>query len=120
MTIKDRILQELGYISFKLDSFADTDEAQELLERLDACIDEIYTEWKTKDESHYLRINIEDEVCNNIYSFEPDEEITPEEMDKIVNRAKYYISGDERFWSAYNNCVNDAIIDIRHEQNKTT
>ena len=46
MGIKDKILEELGYISFKLDSYADTDEAKELIEQLDACIDEIYKEWK--------------------------------------------------------------------------
>ena len=46
---KEQILEELGYISFKLDSYADTDEAQELLERLDACIDDIYIEWKTDE-----------------------------------------------------------------------
>ena len=46
MGTKDRILEELGYISFKLDSYADTDEAKELIERLDACIDEIYEEGK--------------------------------------------------------------------------
>ena len=46
MSVKDKILEELGYISFKLDNYTDTDEARKLIERLDACIDEIYKEWK--------------------------------------------------------------------------
>lgn len=46
MSVKDKILEELGYISFKLDNYADTDEARKLIERLDACIDKIYKEWK--------------------------------------------------------------------------
>lgn len=46
---KEQILEELGYISWKLDSYADTEEAQELLTRLDACIDDIYVAWKTDE-----------------------------------------------------------------------
>ena len=47
---KEQMLEELGYISWKLDSYADTEEAQELLTRLDVCIDEIYMMWKAENE----------------------------------------------------------------------
>ena len=65
--------------------------------------------------NHILKIDIEDEIQNNI---DLDEEITSEEMNEIVEKTKYYISGDETFWNAFNSCVIDAINYVRHRRNK--
>ena len=65
---------------------------------------------------HVLKIDIEDEIYNNIVE---DIEFTPEEMNEIVEKAKYYISGDESFWNAFNSCVVDAINFVRRRRNKT-
>ena len=66
---------------------------------------------------HYLRINIEEEIYNNILE-DSNEEFSPEELDAIVEKAKYYISGDESFWNAFNSCVVDAINYVRRRRNK--
>ena len=64
---------------------------------------------------HALRINIDDEIHNNI---DPDENFTSEEMREIADKAVEYISADETFWNAFNSCVSDAIIYVKHRRNK--
>ena len=62
---------------------------------------------------HYLKINIEDEIQNNL---ELDEEFTPAEIDEIVERAKWLIAGDDSFWESLNSCISDAIFYYRHRR----
>ena len=62
---------------------------------------------------HYLRINIEEEIQNNL---DLDEEFTPGEIDEIVERAKWLIAGDDSFWESLNSCISDAIFYYRHRR----
>lgn len=64
--------------------------------------------------NHVLRIDIEDAVRASV----EDEDFTPKEIEDIAEKAKDYISGDDSFWNAFDNCVNDAIIYVRHRRNK--
>lgn len=64
--------------------------------------------------NHVLRIDIKDAVCASV----EDESFTPKEIDKIIEKAKEYIYDDDSFWNAFDNCVSDAVIYVRHRRNK--
>lgn len=64
--------------------------------------------------NHVLRIDIEDAVRASV----EDESFTPKEIDKIIEKTKEYIYDDDSFWNAFDNCVSDAVIYVRHRRNK--
>lgn len=68
-----------------------------------------------ESEKKYLVIDIEDEIHMNI---DPESEFTSEEMNEIIDRAKYYIDSDESFWNSFNSCVSDAISYVKNKKEK--
>ena len=68
---------------------------------------------------HILKIDLEDEIYSILNSGITEEiEFTPEEMEEIAEKAKEYIWDDDSLWNAFDNCVSDAIIYVRHRRNK--
>ena len=63
---------------------------------------------------HILKIDIEESIRASV----EDEDFTPEEIDAMAEKAKDYISGDDTFWNAFDSCINDAIIYVKHRREK--
>lgn len=61
---------------------------------------------------HILKIDIEESIRASV----EDEDFTPEEIDDMAEKAKDYISGDDTFWNAFDSCINDAIIYVKHNR----
>ena len=63
---------------------------------------------------HILKIDIEESIRASV----EEEDFTPEEIDAMAEKAKDYISGDDTFWNAFDSCINDAIIYVKHRREK--
>ena len=71
------------------------------------------------NKEHILKIDIEEEIYNNIFDEEWKEELSSEELDEIVRKTKEYIFEDDSFWNKLDSCVIDAIDYVRRRRNKT-